>query len=276
MDTLAQGRLRLRPAPPAVPFVPAPRHAGSPVTTVDVDAEGCRVTESGHPPHVHTYHQFLYAPLGRVQVSALETSWTVELTAGLWVPSGVTHSSRYSWDAVVVVESFDAERFDLPYDRPTPVNVTNEQKALLLSRVRTSQPDPAGPDVFARLSATHPDALPLPMPTSPTVLAVAEALARTPSDPRTASAYAADFYTSATTLRRAFQAETGMSFSEWRTRLRLNHALDLLDQGQTVQTVSAHVGFASTNGFILAFRRYFGRTPGTYARRNTDGSRGRP
>ncbi|MFE7185270.1 helix-turn-helix transcriptional regulator [Streptomyces erythrochromogenes] len=230
------------------------------------------MTESGHPPHVHAYHQFLYAPLGRVQVAATDASWSVELTTGLWIPAGVTHSSRYSWDAVVVVETFDAERFDLPYDRPTPVNVTTEQKSLLLSRMRSSRPHPAGPDVFAMLSDTHPDALPLPMPTSPTARAVADALTRTPSDPRTASEYAADLYTSATTLRRAFQAETGMAFSEWRTRLRLNHALCLLDQGETVQVVSAHVGFTSTNGFILAFRRYFGCTPGTYARRDTEGS----
>ncbi|MEV6682796.1 AraC family transcriptional regulator [Streptomyces erythrochromogenes] len=274
MDTLVQGRPQRRPEPPALPAVPTPRHCDASATT-SATAEGCLVTETGHPPHRHTYHQFLYAPLGRVQVSALETSWPVELTTGLWIPAGVTHSSRYSWDAVVVVETFDAGRFDLPYLRPTPVSVTNEQKALLLSRMRSSRPHAAGPDVFGRLSATHPDALPLPMPTSPTALTVAEALARTPGDPRTASEYAADFYTSTTTLRRAFQAETGMPFSEWRTRMRLNHALDLLDQGQTVQTVSVQVGFASTNGFILAFRRHFGRTPGTYARRNTEGPQGR-
>ncbi|WP_405445300.1 helix-turn-helix domain-containing protein [Streptomyces erythrochromogenes] len=200
----------------------------------------------------------------------------MELTSGLWIPAGVTHSSRCSWDTMVLAETFDADRFALPYHRPTPVSVTHEQKALLLSRARSPQPHPAGPDVFTTLSATHPDALPLPMPTSPTSVAVAEALTRTPSDPRTASEYATDFYTSTTTLRRAFQAETGMSFSEWRTRLRLNHALDLLDQGQTVQTVSAQVGFTSTNGFILAFRRYFASTPGTYARRNTEEPGGQP
>ncbi|THA80076.1 hypothetical protein [Streptomyces sp. A0592] len=101
-DTLAHRRPQLRPAPPAL-------------TT-----EGCVVTESGHPPHLHTYHQFLYAPLGRVEVSALEASWSVELTSGLWIPAGVPHSSRCSWDAVVVTEAFDADRFDLPYHRPTP------------------------------------------------------------------------------------------------------------------------------------------------------------
>ncbi|ARF60246.1 AraC family transcriptional regulator [Streptomyces violaceoruber] len=28
------------------------------------------------------------------------------------------------------------------------------------------------------------------------------------------------------------------------------------------------VGFVSTNGYILAFRRYFGETPGAYVKRS--------
>jgi AraC-like DNA-binding protein len=68
-----------------------------------------------------------------------------------------------------------------------------------------------------------------------------------------------------TSLRRAFRAETGLPLSEWRTRLCLNHSLTLLEQGHMVSAVAAWVGF-STNGYILAFRRYFGQTPGTYVR----------
>ncbi|MEV7512162.1 MULTISPECIES: AraC family transcriptional regulator [unclassified Streptomyces] len=272
VTTLEERPPQGRPALPGLPAVPAPRRPGE-FPAAGGAGEGCLVTETGRPPHVHSRHQFLYAPLGRVQVTALDSSWPVEHTTALWLPAGIPHSSRCSWDAVVVVETFDAERFDLPYTRPTPVNVTHAQKALLLGRIRSPQPQPAGAEVFAVLATAHPDALPVPMPVSSAVLAVAEALTRTPSDARTASEFAADFYTSATTLRRAFQAETGMPFSEWRTRVRLNHALGLLEQGQTVQAVSAQVGFTSTNGFILAFRRHFGCTPGTYARRTAEESR---
>src|SRR5690606_28238949 len=97
--------------------------------------------------------------------------------------------------------------------------------------------------------------------------AVARELTRNPADPRTAEEWARSLYLSSTSLRRAFRAETGMPFSEWRTRLRLNHALGLLAQGHLVGAVAARVGFTSTNGFILAFRRHFGQTPGAYLRR---------
>ncbi|MGW1144023.1 helix-turn-helix transcriptional regulator, partial [Streptomyces sp. NPDC002454] len=101
------------------------------------------------------------------------------------------------------------------------------------------------------------------------VTSVALALDRDPGDPRTATEWAQELYTSSTSLRRAFRAETGLAFSEWRTRLRLNHSLPLLAQGQLVSTVAARVGFVSTNGYILAFRRHFGRTPGAYVREST-------
>ncbi|MCD9901146.1 helix-turn-helix domain-containing protein [Streptomyces sp. MT29] len=69
-------------------------------------------------------------------------------------------------------------------------------------------------------------------------------------------------------MRRAFRAETGLAFSEWRTRLRLDHSLQLLAVGHMVSTVAARVGFVSTNGCILAFRRYFGETPGACVKRS--------
>ncbi|MFI8359934.1 AraC family transcriptional regulator [Streptomyces sp. JL4002] len=223
------------------------------------------ITVAGHPPHVHDFHQFLYVPLGRITVSALGQDHELTAAVALWLPAGIVHSARFGPDAIVVSESFDAELFDLPYAEPTPVNVTDAQRALLLGRMRSSTAGPDCPKAFAALSAAHPDSLPLPQPVSAAALAVAQGLARDPSDGRTATQWAAELYTSSTSLRRAFRAETGMAFSEWRTRLRLNHALYLLGQGQLVGLVAAQVGFVSTNGFILAFRRYFGRTPGSYA-----------
>ncbi|MGW6575265.1 helix-turn-helix domain-containing protein [Streptomyces sp. NPDC054945] len=95
---------------------------------------------------------------------------------------------------------------------------------------------------------------------------------RTPSDPRTATERVGNLCTSSTSLRRAFRAETGTAFSEWRTRLRPNHSLSLLEQGQLVSSGAARVGLVSTDGYILAFRRHFGRTPGAYVRNPLDRS----
>ncbi|MFG2236395.1 helix-turn-helix transcriptional regulator [Streptomyces sp. NPDC048723] len=198
--------------------------------------------------------------------------YELSASVALWIPAGIAHSARFGAESVIAVESFDADRFELPYQDVTTINITDAQRRLVLGRMRSTCAQDEDPEVFAAQSAGHRNCLPLPQPTSHTAGAVARELARTPSDPRTATEWAENLYTSSTSLRRAFRAETGMAFSEWRTRLRLNHSLSLLEQGQLVSSVAARVGFVSTNGYILAFRRHFGQTPGAYVRSSLDRS----
>ncbi|MFJ3723830.1 AraC family transcriptional regulator [Streptomyces sp. NPDC090045] len=230
------------------------------------------IAEGGHPLHVHEFHQFLHVPVGRIVVTALGRDYELSASLALWIPAGIAHSARFGADSVIAVESFDADLFELPYRDVTTINITGAQRRLVLGRMRSTVAEADDPRVFAALSAGHRNCLPLPQPTSHTAGAVARELARTPSDPRTATEWAENLYTSSTSLRRAFRAETGMAFSEWRTRLRLNHSLSLLEQGQLVSAVAARVGFVSTNGYILAFRRHFGQTPGAYVKNSLDRS----
>ncbi|MFI6638570.1 helix-turn-helix domain-containing protein [Streptomyces sp. NPDC050504] len=230
------------------------------------------IAEGGHPPHVHDFHQFLYVPVGRIVVSARGRDHELSASVALWIPAGLPHSARFDSESLIVVENFDADLFALPHSDAAALNVTGAQRRLLLARMRSTGAAENDPEVFAALRTEHPAALPLPRPTSRTAALVAQELARTPSDARTATEWAAELYTSSTSLRRAFRAETGMAFSEWRTRLRLNHSLGLLEQGQLVGAVAARVGFVSTNGYILAFRRYFGQTPGAFVKRHLDHS----
>ena len=55
-----------------------------------------------------------------------------------------------------------------------------------------------------------------------------------------------------------------MSFPQWRTQLRLYHALRLLAEGQPVTVVAQRCGFATASAFIDVFRRSLGHTPGSY------------
>ncbi|MET8338388.1 helix-turn-helix domain-containing protein [Streptosporangium canum] len=66
------------------------------------------------------------------------------------------------------------------------------------------------------------------------------------------------------TLTRLCRAELGMSFPQWRTQLRLHHALRLLAEGTPVTAVAHQCGWASSSAFIDVFRRAFGHTPGTH------------
>ncbi|MFF8831201.1 AraC family transcriptional regulator [Streptomyces sp. NPDC015131] len=230
------------------------------------------LTAEGHPTHVHAFHQFLFVPVGRVVVAAGGAEHELSASVGLWVPAGVPHSARFSPDSLVLGEGFDAERHWLPYAAATPVHLDEARRRRLLGRARVSATGDGDPGLFAVLTAGPEGCLPLPDPVSATAVAVAARLRDRPGDPRTVTDWAQELYTSSTSLRRAFRTETGLAFTEWRTRLRLNRSLELLEQGQLVGVVAARVGFTSTNGYILAFRRHFGRTPGAYLRELNDGA----
>ncbi|MFC7528634.1 AraC family transcriptional regulator [Actinoplanes sp. GCM10030250] len=236
-----------------------------------VEADDAPLAEWGHPPHVHDEHLFVYAPLGHIAVNAQDREFLVNAAAGLWIPAGVVHGARFSRDALVLSEEFETPGHDLPYRDAIAVEVTPDVREWLLARSRIATGEPPGPGLFAALAGLRPSRLPLPEPYHPIARAVARELAGNPGDKRTAAEWAAGHFTSSTSLRRAFRAETGLAFTEWRTRLRLNHSLDLLAKGLLVGAVAVRVGFTSANGYILAFRRHFGETPGAYIARRSPG-----
>ncbi|MFI8418746.1 AraC family transcriptional regulator [Streptomyces sp. NPDC085460] len=225
------------------------------------------ITATGHATHWHDYHQLLYAPLGRITVTTPDGEHELTSPQALWLPAGTPHSAAFDSGSLVLTESFDPVRHRLPYTRATTIRLDETARRHLLARTRGGGAEVDDAAMFAALTCAgpHGDArLPLPRPTSEAARAVAGTLLRRPDDQRTATEWAESLYVSATSLRRAFRAETGLAFSEWRTRVRLNHSLALLSRGHQVGAVAAKVGFTSTNGYILAFRRHFGRTPGVW------------
>ena len=67
------------------------------------------------------------------------------------------------------------------------------------------------------------------------------------------------------TMTRRFVTETGFTFTEWRQRVRLLRALELLASGQAVTTVALALGYDNSSSFIALFKRTFGKTPGRYS-----------
>jgi AraC-like DNA-binding protein len=63
------------------------------------------------------------------------------------------------------------------------------------------------------------------------------------------------------TLSRRCQDHLGMSFNEWRQRLKLVAALALLEAGVPVKDVSQQLGYGSASAFIAMFRRLTGTSP---------------
>jgi AraC-like DNA-binding protein len=76
----------------------------------------------------------------------------------------------------------------------------------------------------------------------------------------------ADDRASARTLSRLFHDELGMTYYEWRTQLRVYHALVLLAEGHDTTHVAHACGWANPSHFIAAFAELVGTTPGRHRR----------
>lgn len=68
-------------------------------------------------------------------------------------------------------------------------------------------------------------------------------------------------------LSAAFKAETGINFSTYLNRIRLERACELLDNTRlTVGEISQMLGYTSSAHFISFFREHKGLTPGAFRR----------
>jgi len=110
----------------------------------------------------------------------------------------------------------------------------------------------------------------LPVSDDALLLSVIDALRANPSDRRSLSEWARSLETTEKTLSRRFQAQLGISFNEWRQRLKLVVSLSLIEDGKSVQSIAKTLGYNSPSAFIAMFRRLTGTSP-TNMRTTPDG-----
>jgi len=55
-----------------------------------------------------------------------------------------------------------------------------------------------------------------------------------------------------------------MTYPQWRTSLRIFHAMIRLAEGATVTETAHRCGWATTSAFIVVFSQAMGQTPGAY------------
>ncbi|OHX13152.1 AraC family transcriptional regulator [Chromobacterium sphagni] len=95
---------------------------------------------------------------------------------------------------------------------------------------------------------------------------ILQAIRQDPADATTLKQWAEQVFSTERTLARLFQRELGMSFGQWRARARLLEALSRLKQGDSVQDISAALGYATPSAFIAMFQKQLGDSPERYRR----------
>ncbi|MGL6235093.1 MAG: AraC family transcriptional regulator [Segniliparus sp.] len=237
---------------------------------------------SGHwfSEHVHDdHHQLVWAARGVVAVSvemgaaAGKAQWVLPTTRALWLPAGVAHRTGAIGGAVLRGVYCPANRTggSLPHGdwrAPRLIRVGPLLRELLGHLLRAD----LAPDARERAEAVLFDLLepmsviPIraPMPTDPRAAELARRLVANPADGAVLRDLARGVGASERTLSRIWAAQTGLSFGQWRTQVRLRAALPLLAEGKTVERVAERTGYCSASAFAAAFRRAVGVSPARY------------
>ncbi|WP_274910720.1 AraC family transcriptional regulator [Streptomyces sp. WZ-12] len=234
----------------------------------------------GIDAHQHDEHQIIYAGRGVLAVTTDAGTWIAPGNRALWVPAGTAHSPRAHGDLDLHTIGLPRSVNPLDLRAPTALTVGPLLRELIVAYTRgatNSAEAAAAPEreperlrlravLLDQLRASPQQPMHLPTPTDPRLAAVCALLHRAPADDRTLAAFGAEVGASERTLSRLFRAELGMTFPQWRTQLRLYHAVVLLSEGVPVTTVACRCGWSSTSAFIDVFRRAFGHTPGAHLR----------
>ncbi|MDA4894370.1 helix-turn-helix domain-containing protein [Streptomyces sp. MS2A] len=209
---------------------------------------------------------------GQVTVTLGSSRWALGPGQALWIPGGHRALLRGSAEsAALPIRIRDEDRAAGP-SAPFVASPPSDAVPLLLAAFTRSLGVLHGGGVRAAAllgGIGHPAAAIAtpPMPSSPDLRRVAEALLADPT--RAPSAVGAARGLGDSVLARRFRAETGWTPVRWRTRHALGRAAEGLRAGRGVSGIAADAGYGSPQAFARAFRREWGVAPSALARGET-------
>ena len=217
-------------------------------------------------PHAHVWHQLTFALQGHLEVETDEARALVPPDCAVWIPAGTRHGEAM-WAPVTVRTLYFAPGA-LGEIGTRTVAISPLLRELIVHVSTLGALDRDEPrqahliDVLLDLVGDAPDvSLHLPTPHDPRARKLATMIHAAPGDRTPLAELARRAGGSLRTVERCFLAETGLRVGEWRRRLRLFHALRLLEAGAPVGAVALDVGYSSPSAFTSAFSRHFGAPP---------------
>ncbi len=202
-----------------------------------------------------------------LQVSTDAGTWVVPPYRAVWLPAGVAHTHQAYGPTQLRTVNFD--RAVAGFAEPAVLAVSPLLREVVIAL--TGKDAPSGERrrnlervAMDQLEQVEELPLRLPLPADDRLRAIAAALADDPADQRTLAEFGRAVGASERTLSRLFRRQTSMTFPQWRTQMRLQHALILLATGASVTSVAAACGYAGPSAFIQAFQSAFGSTPGRF------------
>lgn len=226
-------------------------------------------------PHSHPRGQLLWAEEGVLRVTTDQDVWIVPSSHAVWIPGGTTHTLVTQTPARTRNLYVDPHYTPRARDEGCIVLMLSPLMRELILRLsspactkQSEQRRRLGLVAIDEIGALAPVGWRLPAGQDSRLRKLVAQLVRRPSDPQTLEELARRAGTGLRTIERLFRAETGMTFRQWRSRLRLLGSLELLRQGHSSTTIAYSLGYRGVSAFVAAFHQQFGCPPQQFLARH--------
>ncbi len=220
-------------------------------------------------PHRHPRGQLLWSDRGILRITTDDTVWVVPSSHAVWIPGGAFHHMTAETDVrtrnLYVDSAYSLPALGnachmlllTPLMREIIVRLTSSEAAKLEGE-ENKRLCLVAIDEIQRLESNY---ISLPGGRDPRLRKVIGHLVRNPYEQCQLSELAQLSGASLRTIERLFKDETGLSFRQWKARLRLLGAIEYLKQGKSSTEIAYLLGFTSVSAFIAAFRQLFDCSP---------------
>lgn len=243
-----------------------PRVAPTPKHPVTVNVR--TLPANGHvASHAHAWAQLACTMRGAMRLRAGQTTWIVPPTRAVWIPPRVEHEVTLIGEVELRTVYVDASAAPRGLATCDVIDVSALMRELIEGLANVDwKVNALRYELLARLLLEEMRAAPtlsldLRLPTDRRLRALCEALLEEPGASFGLEEWAPKVGASPRTLARLFQQELGMTFGQWRQRVRLAHAAALVSVGRPLSTVAAELGYESASAFSAMFKRALGRSP---------------
>ncbi len=227
--------------------------------------------------HTHAWGQLNYSAHGVMQLEIEGQRFISPPSYAVWIPPHAMHSAYNRHSIVYRSVYLDLTLCaDLP-KQPCSLVMNDILKAILnnfaardVQIPRSAADRRLGDVLIDQLHAAAIEHSYLPYASSPQTSFVVDSLRAQPGNTDTLATWATRVFVSERTLARQFVREMGISFGEWRQRLRFLAAIEHLETPQTIKEIAFDLGYSSSSAFISMFQRHAQCTPEQYRRQRSN------
>jgi AraC-like DNA-binding protein/quercetin dioxygenase-like cupin family protein len=225
-----------------------------------------------HEMHAHEFGILTCVKKGIVKMTTPSDSWIVSNNTIFYIPPDIVHSSEIIGECEILVVFIPTQLvkilpkklsvleltplLDSVFDRMTSwdlkVDYNKEQKHL----VKVAEDEIKAAKVA--------DYFHIPIPRNEKLKKMAKKILQSPEDMSPIDNWAKFTGMSIRSFTRHFTEETGLSFTEWRQKVKIYNALKMLTENVPVNDVSFNLGYQNVSTFITMFKGHIGCSPTEY------------